>query len=69
MNNKVPKTMPKKEIEYLLRKLKGIRQVSTMENSSFSEEIRNTTKGWRDFWITHPLDELIERYENAINEN
>jgi len=64
MNN--PPFMPKKETRALIIKLREIRRIATMETSSFNQEIKDVTRGWRDMWIIYPLDELIERYEKAL---
>lgn len=73
MNHPVPKSMPKKEMAWLLRELREIRRTATMENASFyvfdkdepakMEQIRELTRSWRNSWLIGPLDRLIERYE------
>lgn len=75
-HKKPPKTMPKKETEALLRELREIRQVATMETANFfpfvedseekMNELRALTRVWRQSWIIEPLDRLIERYESHL---
>lgn len=76
INNPVPKSMPRKEMEALLSTLKEIRRTAEMKDANFfafderskekMNEIRELSHVWRTSWIISPLDVLIERYENAL---
>ena len=70
------KSLNKRQASEIIYKLRGIRQVSKMENCHFrppyqsqekgeelTKTIVETTKLWRESWITGPLDEVIGEFE------
>lgn len=75
VHEKCPK-MPIRETDKLIRVLTDIRDTTTMKTARFgsigdetkTQEIEELTRLWRNTWIIGPLEELIERYENAIKE-
>jgi len=76
--NKVPKTMPKKEMEALLSGLKELRSSATFESANFfvfdedsdakMKEVREVTRIYRQSWLIEPLDRLIKRYSKPEEE-
>lgn len=62
------KGLGKKNMEIILRELKDIYRSSTMENADFPEEIKETTKLFRESWITCPLKDIIDFFELVISE-
>jgi hypothetical protein len=74
-----PPKMPKRELQALISELKQIAKVARMESCDFgsignasignknpTQFIRERTKLWRHSWIIGPLEELIDRYEKAL---
>lgn len=77
----VPKTMPKKELVMLLNALREIRRSATFKLASFKDlkviqdnparsesTVKEVTSPFRRSWIIDPLDEIIERYENYLED-
>ncbi|MBI5933300.1 MAG: hypothetical protein HY867_06295 [Chloroflexi bacterium] len=60
--NPVPSTMPIREAEMLVEKLKELRKTATMDSTLCTEEVKRDLKVWRETWLIAPLDDLIERY-------
>ena len=67
-------TITKKTSASLLKQLKEIRRISTMETASFgdiysptykdeTENIKRLTRLWRETWIIDPIDAIIKQIE------
>lgn len=75
--NQVPKSMPKSEMEMMVKLLREIRDNAKMENAHFfpfdkdgntkMEEIREVSDLWRRTWLIAPLTDLINRYESELS--
>lgn len=75
--------MYKHELQKLKTELEVVRRTATMENARFgnitsnathvvpegeiTDFVRDQTRLWRDTWLVHPLDEMIERVEDCLN--
>ena len=75
--------MYKHELQEMKHELERVRRTATMEHSSFenitssathvipegevNDFVRDRTRLWRQTWLVHPLDEMIERVDDCLN--
>ena len=74
--------MYKRELKKLKTELEVVRRTATMEHSHFenitsnathtvnerevTDFVRERTRLWRESWLVHPLDVMIERIEDCL---
>jgi len=57
----------KLKLERIIQHLNEVRRVSTMKNADFPDNIKETTRIWRESWITNPLEDIIKKLEFEMN--
>ena len=57
----------KLKLKTIIYRLKEVKRVSTMKTADFPDSLKETTRIWRESWITEPLQDIIKKLEHEMN--